>query len=486
MKKILSLFFVVFLSLQLVTSAYAEVKLPAIISSNMVLQRNTEVPLWGWADAEEEITIQASWLTEVVKTKADESGSWIIQVRTTTSKEAQTIRITSENADIKLQNILFGEVWLCSGQSNMEQPMAGYGVDQPTFESLKTIARAHNKNIRLFSVERNGSKTPLNDVEKYRPWEESNPDNVLKFSALAYFFGQQLQEILDVPVGIIHTSWGGSDIKPWISKEVMNTFEKVDIADADLSHRTNHIPTVLFNAMIHPLIPYRIKGALWYQGESNRKEPEEYTNLFPAMVNDWRTRWKIGEFPFYFVQIAPYYYNNYDAFQSVENTAFMREAQLQCAQLIPNSGMAVLLDIGAEKCIHPPKKKEAAERLLYHALNKTYGFKSLDCESPVYESMEIKDGGIELGFKHAETGIYSFGELEGFEIAGKDKVFYPAKAEIVFKKKKVFVKSDKVTEPLAVRYAWGNWVVGTLFDVNLLPASSFRTDNWDDATRFGN
>jgi len=200
------------------------------------------------------------------------------------------------------------------------------------------------------------------------------------------------------------------------------------------------------------------------------------------MVKDWRTRWGNDDFPFYFVQIAPYWYNDLDAFTTVDNSAFIRETQLQCVDLIPNSGIAITMDIGDKFCIHPPKKKEVADRLLFNALNQTYGFENVDGLSPVYESLEIKDGEIQLTFRNAETGLYSFKELSGFEIAGKDKVFYPAIATIV-DRKDVLVKSEKVTSPVAVRYAWSNWIEGTLYDTNLLPASSFRTDDWDDATR---
>jgi len=459
----------------------AEVKLPAIVSSNMVLQRNTTVVLWGWADAQEKITINASWLNEPINVIADKEGNWRIEAETTNSKEPQTITVKSSASEIFLENILFGEVWLCSGQSNMQQSLSGYS-GQPTFGSAMAIANAFNPNLRLFTVDRAGSKTPEKDVDKYTPWQQATPANVAGFSAVAYFFGQQLQKILDVPVGMIHTSWGGSSVQAWISNEVISFYQEVNLEDVDISKGTNHIPTALYNAMIHPLIPFTIKGALWYQGESNRREPEEYKKLFPAMVKDWRTRWGNDDFPFYFVQIAPYWYNDIDAFTTVDNSAFIRETQLQCVDLIPNSGIAITLDIGDKFCIHPPKKKEVADRLLFNALNQTYGFENVDGLSPVYESLEIKDGEIQLTFRNAETGLYAFNELSGFEIAGKDKVFYPAIATIV-DRKDVLVKSDKVTSPVAVRYAWSNWIEGTLYDTNLLPASSFRTDDWDDATR---
>jgi sialate O-acetylesterase len=482
MKKINLITLLSAICLLLVQSVQAEVKLPAIVSSNMVLQRNTTVIIWGWADAKEKITIETTWLEEHIKIQADKEGNWRAEIKTTNSKDVQKISIRSKDSDIVLENILFGEVWICSGQSNMQQPVNGYR-GQPTFGNMEALLKAQNSKLRLFTVDRVGSKTPKTDVEKYTGWQHASSDNIGDFSAVAYYFGQQLQEILDVPVGMIHTSWGGSSVQAWISKEVMDTYEKVNLDTLDIKKRTNHIPTALYNAMIHPLIPYTIKGALWYQGESNRMGPDKYKEFFPAMVNDWRTRWDIGDFPFYFVQIAPFWYSNNDAFSTPENSSFIRETQLQCADIIPNSGIAITMDIGSEFFIHPPKKKEVADRLLFNALNQTYGFEGIDGKSPVYESMEEKDGGLVLSFKNAESGLYGFGELTGFEIAGEDKIFYPASAKIA-SGKDVIVQSDQVTKPVAVRYAWKNWIEGTLFDTNLLPASSFRTDTWNDATQY--
>lgn len=463
--------------LLIVQSVDAAVKLPAIVSSNMVLQRNTEVVLWGWASAKEKITIKASWIREEINIKADKEGNWEIHVKTTNSKAPQQILILCDGPDILLENILFGEVWLCSGQSNMEQPVKGY-EGQPTFGSSQAIIHSANPNLHLFTVEKHGSESPLNNIEKYRSWQEATPENVASFSAVAYFFGQQLQKILDVPVGLIHTSWGGSNVQAWMSKDLMNRFQEVDLSKVDITQGTQKIPTLLFNAMIHPLVPYTMKGVLWYQGESNRTEPEKYTQYFPAMVKDWRKLWGIGDFPFYFVQISPYSYGGKpDANEYPNNSAFIREAQLQCLDMIPNSGMAVTMDIGDKYCIHPPKKKEVADRLLYNALQNTYGYHTVDGLSPAYESMEVKGNMIELKFKNAENGLYAYDGLNGFEIAGEDRVFYPAEAKID-KRKTVIVSSKDVPEPVAVRYAWRNWVEGTLFDASLLPASSFRTDDW--------
>lgn len=481
MKKRILIILIVAFNMLFLQSIIAEIKLPAIVSSNMVLQRNTTIKLWGWADAKEKITIKTSWINQEMSVEADNNGTWHIEVKTNNSKEPQTIKIKSNASDITLENILFGEVWLCSGQSNMQQPIKGYD-GQPTFGSVMAIAKSNNPKLRLFTVDRVGSKTPSDDVEKYTAWQQASPESVADFSAVAYFFGQQLQEILDVPVGLIHTSWGGSTVEAWMSSDAIKQYQTVNLDEVDITKQTNQIPTALFNSMINPLIPYTIKGVLWYQGESNRNEPEKYKEFFPAMVKDWKNRWEIGDFPFYYVQIAPYMYGNNKAFQTVDNSAFMREAQLQCLDLIPNSGIAITMDVGDDYSIHPPKKKEVADRLLFNALNQTYGYKSVDYAAPIFDSQEIKDGGIIVKFKNAERGLYSYNELEGFEIAGEDKVFYPANAKIV-NHKDILVKSENVLNPVAVRYAWRNWIVGTLYDVNLLPASSFRTDNWDEATQ---
>jgi sialate O-acetylesterase len=482
MKKIIFIFLFFILFTSAFQSVTAKITLPAIVSSNMVLQRNTTIKIWGWANANEKISISTTWLKKSINTHADAKGNWLVQVQTTSSKAPQNIILKSKSSSITLDNILFGEVWLCSGQSNMEMPMKGY-AGQPIFGAADAVAKSSNSNLRLFSVTRTkGSKTPLKDVEKYAGWQQATPETVINFSAVGYFYGQQLQQILDVPVGLILSAWGGSSVQAWMSTEAIVPFQNIDLTTADITSKPNLIPTALFNAMVHPLIPYTIKGALWYQGESNVEEAEKYKRLFPAMVQDWRNRWGIGDFPFYFAQIAPHPYSGNETTVNSKNSAFMREVQLQCLDLIPNSGIAITMDIGAQRSIHPPKKKEVADRLLYNALNKTYGFKTINYLGPTLDAMEVKDAGLLIKFKSEEMGIFCFNELEGFEIAGVDKIFYPANAKIV-DRKKVFVTSEKVSSPIAIRYCWNNWTVGTLFNTNLLPASSFRTDDWTDATK---
>jgi sialate O-acetylesterase len=453
-------------------ATFAKIKLPSIISSNMVLQRNTSVKIWGWANPGEKIIIRTSWFLETLKVTTPESGRWEITLLTTLSKDPQTIQLKSTESNINLENILFGEVWICSGQSNMRMPLKGY-TGQPTFDGNLSVATSKNINLRLFSISENGSPTPLDSVSKFKKWNSASPETVKDFSAVAYFYGKQLQEILDVPVGLIMTSWGGTRIQPWMSKEAVAPFLDVNKVKKDTTEKYKRIPSAIFNAMINPITSYTIKGALWYQGETNRDEPKLYQKLLPEMVKDWRKQWNIGDFPFYYVQIAP------NKYVDKSNSQFQREAQLKALDAIPNSGMAVLSDIGSTETIHPPRKKEVAERLLFIALNKTYGMKDVDCTGPVFKSMTEKEGALFLSFDAAETGIFSpETEVSCFEIAGEDKVFYPAKAEII-SHKQVKVSSLNVKVPVAVRYGWYNWFEGTLYDNNMLPASSFRTDDWE-------
>ena len=471
MKNTILAFLTVFLFFSYNTS-FAKIKLPSIIASNMVLQRNTSVKIWGWATPGEKISIKASWISEILKITASENGRWEIAIKTTLSKESQSIQLKSSESNINLENILFGEVWVCSGQSNMRMPLKGY-TGQPTFEGNLSVATSKNTNLRLFSITENGSPSPLDSVSNYKKWEIATPETSKNFSAVAYFYGKQLQAILDVPVGLIMTSWGGTRIQPWMSKEAIAPFLELNEVKKDTTEKYKRIPSAIFNAMINPITSYTIKGAIWYQGETNRNEPKIYQKLLPEMVKDWRKQWNIGDFPFYYVQIAP------NKYVDKSKSQYLREAQLKALDFIPNSGMAVLSDIGSDVTIHPPRKKEVAERLLFIALNKTYGMKDVDCTGPVYKSMTEKEGALLLSFDAAETGIFSpETELSNFEIAGEDKIFYPAKAEIIAHKQ-VKVSSLDVKVPVAVRYGWYNWFEGTLYDNNMLPASSFRTDDWE-------
>jgi sialate O-acetylesterase len=367
---------------------------------------------------------------------------------------------------------MIGEVWVCSGQSNMEMPMKGYR-NQPVAGSNELIATCSNEQIRLITVPIASSLVPLNDFKG--EWKLCEPENVSEFSATAYFFGLMLNKTLKVPVGLICTSWGGTRIEPWISDSGFTKFDWVKLPDktqqeGKLSQQT---PTVLFNAMINPIVGYGIRGAIWYQGEANRNEPVQYQQLIPGLVENWRSVWGVGEFPFYYVQIAPY-----DNGPAGLNSAFLREAQLKASTAIPNLGMACIMDTGEKDCIHPANKAAAGNRLAYLAMVKTYGKKGFACEGPVFKEMSIEGNQIRLTFDNTPNGLTTFGkELTCFEVAGSNKRFYPSIAYIT--NSGITLYSAFVNVPVSVRYAFKDFIVGELFNTEGLPASSFRTDTWD-------
>ncbi|MBN2632327.1 MAG: sialate O-acetylesterase [Bacteroidales bacterium] len=450
----------------------AEVKLPSIFTDNMVIQQQTEAAIWGTATANSTVKISTSWNRKSYTSKADATGRWKIKVSTPVAGGPYTITVTQGNT-IVLKNVLVGEVWVCSGQSNMEMPMKGFR-NQPITGSNEFIATSSNPQIRMITVPKVTSLTPLDDFEG--SWKPCEPENVSQFSATAYFFGLLLNQALDVPVGLINTSWGGTRIEPWISESGFGDFDWVQLPDktANTEKLSQQTPTVLYNAMINPIAGYGIRGAIWYQGESNRNEYARYEKLMPGLALNWRAMWGIGEFPMYYVQIAPYDYGSTGA-----NSAFLREAQLKASTAIPNFGMACIMDTGEKDCIHPANKKAAGDRLAYLALVKTYGKKGFACEGPVLKEMIIDGNQVKLTFDNAANGITSFGkELSCFEVAGANKRFYPAQAFITGTGITLF--SPTVNQPVAVRYAFKDFVIGDLFNTEGIPASSFRTDEWEE------
>ncbi|MDD4426754.1 MAG: sialate O-acetylesterase, partial [Mariniphaga sp.] len=303
-------------------------------------------------------------------------------------------------------------------------------------------------------------------------WLECIPEHVADFSAAAYFFGEMIREALDVPVGLICSSWGGTLIQPWISESGLEPFPWVKLPEKNSTQEfSQQVPTVLFNAMIAPMAGYAIRGGLWYQGESNRNEPEQYEKMMAGLAKNWRAEWNIGDFPFYYVQIAPYYYGS-------GNSAFLREAQLKASTAIPNFGMACAMDAGEENCIHPANKKVIGERLAYLALANTYGQRGIEYSGPVLRDMKVEGSVVKLTFDHAKNGLTTFGnELKNFYVAGENKKFIQATAYITNQGITLF--SPAVEKPVAVRYAFKDFVVGELYNNEGLPASSFRTDDWD-------
>lgn len=479
---------------------HAQIKLPALVSDNMILQQNAKVNLWGWAAPNENIQIQLGWQKELVETKADAKGYWKVEVSTPKADEKKyTITLQASNK-IVLNNVLLGEVWVCSGQSNMFFPV---GKQEGTWKTgvknyEEEIKNANFPLIRLFTVTTIASEKPLDDVKGN--WKECSPESVYDFSAVGYFFGRDLYQNIKTPIGLISTSWGGTKAEAWTSAKVLEENkdlvpilienaqkEKQYYADLEAYYTNlkngtataelkkpkktdeNKYPYVLYNGMLHPIINYTMKGVIWYQGESNAEKALLYQTLFPAMVQNWRDNWKQGDFPFYYVQIAPHKGQN----------AYIREAQLLSLNKIKNSGMVVTTDVGNETNIHPIDKQTVGYRLSLIARAQTYNESKLVFSGPIYNHMKMDKKQIQLFFDYAEFGLLQKGDvLKEFEVAGEDKVFYPAVAKI--KGKTVVVSSEKVNKPIAVRFAWKAVPDPNLFNTENLPASPFRTDNWEN------
>ncbi|MDP4284027.1 MAG: sialate O-acetylesterase [Bacteroidota bacterium] len=449
---------------------FADIKLPAIFCDNMVMQQQTNAAIWGKASENSSVKVTTSWNNKSYKTRASADGSWKLKVATPKAGGPYEV-IISDGKPFILRNVLIGEVWVCSGQSNMEMPMKGYR-NQPVLGSLDAIALSTNPNIRLFTVKKATSLDPLDDFTGN--WSLCEPENVAEFSATAYYFGLMLNKVLKVPIGLINTSWGGTRIEPWISESGCKNFDWVKLPEKKpVENLSPQTPTVLFNAMINPIVGYGIRGAIWYQGESNKNEPKEYQKLMPGLIQNWRSLWGIGEFPFYYMQIAPFDYG-----PGGLSSAYLREAQLKASTAIPNIGMACIMDIGEKDIIHPKHKETGSNRLAMLALEGTYGIKGITGQSPVLKEMNIDGEVVKLTFDHAPNGITSFGEkISCFEVAGANKRFFPAEANITGAGITLF--SPQVSKPVAVRYAFQDFVVGNLFSTEGLPVSSFRTDEWE-------
>jgi sialate O-acetylesterase len=621
----------------------AQIKLPAFFSDSMVLQQNTEAPVWGWANAGEKVQVSGSWSDKTVQSTADKNGKWMVKLPTPKAGGSYDVIIKADATKI-LHGVLIGEVWICSGQSNMEMPVKGW-PGAPVNNASTEIVQAEYPSIRLFTVERTIGFTPQTDVKG--KWASCSPQSVASFSATAYFFGRELYNRLHVPIGLIHTSWGGTVAEAWTSEASLRTMkdfnkglDAVDDMAKDMkaimikdsintiawqkalaasnnnngagdatdkswkkmelpatwesrglhidgivwfkrmvdipeswSGKTVHLdlgpiddkdvtyfngavvdstmedglwasdrhytiagdgvkpgknmlavkvidnsggggiygkpeqlkmyvdggsdtvwlsgdwlykvaavkpevatvsnpnqPSVLYNGMIAPLVPYAIKGAIWYQGESNVGRASQYEKLFSLMISDWRRLFHEPDFPFYFVQIAPYHYggNNRDA-------AALRDAQRRVLQILPNTGMAVTMDIGEKDNIHPSDKQDAGKRLSLWALNNTYGDKNIFYSGPLYQNFGIKGNRITVSFTHTEGGLTSVDQpLKDFELKDANGKWVLATATI--EGDQVVVAADGVSAPVGVRYAYFDDVAGSLFNGKGLPASSFTSD----------
>ena len=470
MKKILLIICVLFC-----LSAQAKVKLPSIFSDNMVLQQQSECNIWGWAEPGTRVSISTSWDKKNYMVMANKEGRFQVSVKTPKAGGPYFIGFKDKDY-VLLNNVMIGEVWLCSGQSNMDMKMKGY-KGQPVEGALEDLMTGNDPELRFFTSKLCAALTPQDDVAGQ--WSEGTTANLRNCSATAYYFAHSLRKTLGVPVGLIITAYGGSACEAWMNPEWLQAFPQVQqqITQEDVDKKKQRCPTALYNGQLHPFIGYGIKGAIWYQGEDNVPRYSFYADLLKTMVEGWRSEWKQGEFPFYFCQIAPF---EYDLLGWKHNSAYLREQQLKAEEIIPNARMAVLMDAGLEYGIHPRKKRQAGERLALLALGNTYDMKGLP-DFATYKNMEIQGDTCIISFDRSKEWVYfEHGTTSNnFEVAGKNKVFHPA-TKVWTSRNKVYVKCDDVFEPVAVRYAFKNYVDGDLMHDGL-PVSSFRTDDWTDA-----
>lgn len=471
----------------------ADVRLPKLISDGMVLQRDIRTPVWGWASGGEKVSIRFQNHTFI--TTCNKDGKWRINLPAYRAGGPFDM-IISGNNKIIIKNILIGDVWICSGQSNMAFKMGAVKDKYP-----QDIAQAANPNIRQFEVIRNYSLKVLDSLQS-NGWKSADEKTVLSFSAVAYFFAVELYAKYKVPVGLINTSVGGSAAEAWISPEALKEFshyleEHNRISDIAAERgkqesftaiakseniKPEHFPSNLYNAMLAPLIPYAVKGVIWYQGERNAQEGKsyEYRTLFPALIKDWRSQWGQKKLPFLYVQLPNFKEPVSEPGESA--WAELREAQLMALSL-PNTGMAVINDIGEANNIHPKNKKDVGLRLALTARKIAYRDRKVVYSGPVFESMRLSGNKITLRFKNTGKGmvVKGGGDLKQFSIAGEDKKFVQAEAKI--QGNRVIVWHDNIQSPVAVRYAWADNPEGSnLYNMEGLPASSFRTDDWPGIT----
>ena len=489
-------------------SVFAELKLSSIIGDNMVLQRDMDkVPVWGWAAAGTDVKVEIAG--QSLSAKAGDDGRWEVKLAALkTNAKGLEMKITAGSESVTLKNILVGEVWVCSGQSNM-----GFAV-QSSYDGDLEALTANHPNIRLISVPQVGTQEIQNDFEGQ--WEAATSANVPAFSAVGWFFGKQLSQTLNIPIGLIDNAWGGSAAEAWVKRGVLDadpdyadyiaqwkkteaTYDheaavaKYKAADAKAKAEGKrgpraprnpltgqHRPGNLYAGVLHPIIGYGIRGTIWYQGESNASRAWNYRKLFPKMITHWREEWGQGDFPFYWVQLADFY-------EEVDQPGndywpVLREAQTYSLTL-PNTGEAVIYDIGEGRDIHPRNKEDVGKRLARWALAKDYGIK-VQYQSPTYKSHEVKGNKVAVTFDHVGGTLRTFdvANATGFEVAGEDKVFHWANASISGKDQ-VIVSSDKVANPVAVRYAWSNNPRANLRSIENLPATPFRTDDWKVASQ---
>lgn len=450
----------------------AKVKLSTVFGNHMVLQQKSKVTFKGNAAANKRLRIILGWDTKKYFVVTNASGYFEITIPIPASAAKPYEISFDDGEELLLKNILIGEVWFCSGQSNMEMPVKGFR-GQPVSGTLKHIVMANpDRKIRLYTVKHSWSTSPLEDGI-VGEWKVLSAKDVSEFSATAYFFGDMLEQSQDAPIGLVNCSWSMSKIETWMDKGSLSKIKGIKFPDINQKEFewAAGTPTLLWNAMVNPWKGFPIRGVIWYQGEANTADPLLYKQLFSEMVKQWRMFFNSPEMPFYYVQIAPWQSGGKDLL----DWAYFRQAQLELMSEIPNVGMAITADLGSEIFIHPPNKIEVGQRLAYWALARTYGKEGFQYSGPIFKSASLKDKAVELVFDFGKDGLNPENEkIIGFEMAGKDGIFFPAEALILNGSDRLKVWCDEVREPVEVRYCFRNYTLGNLHNNAGLPAAPFR------------
>ena len=444
---------------------FGKITLPSVFSDNMVLQQNSQVAIWGWSEPGETVKIIASWnVNDTIKVKANNSSAWTTSIKTIGAGGPYSIQILG-SSNVQLSNVMLGEVWICSGQSNMEM-----SVNWKLINGEEDAAKANNQNIRIFHIQKIGAEVPQQNCNA--TWTVCSPETMRATSAVGYYFGLELQQKLNVPIGLIVSAWGGTPVEVWIEKsrieknELLNKSKMTEKYDWWPNN-----PGTTYNSMIAPIVPYGIAGAIWYQGESNRSNYQVYALLKKTLIENWRADFN-KDFPFYFVQIAPYTYG------TDSKAELVREQQELVTKSVAKTGMVVVSDlVDNVKDIHPKNKFDVGKRLAGYALTETYQQNVGEYKSPFYESMKIEKDKIRVNFSNASAGLKCTRKVPAkFMIAGEDKKFVEATAKI--EGSTVVVSSKLVKVPVAVRYCFDDTSMPDVFSMVGLPMAPFRTDNW--------
>ena len=485
MKKILTILALATLTI----SAQAKVRLPHLIGDNMVLQQQTDARLWGWAKPGKTVKVTTSWDKQVVTAKADKDGQWLVKVKTPKASYTPLSITFDDGEPLTINNVLAGEVWVCAGQSNMEMPVKGFGMCPVKDYNKVVLDAANHKGVHSVKIPSVMAAKPLNDAQC--EWRVCSPQTVGEFSATGYFFARAMHQALDIPIGLIEANKGGSRVESWLTKENLEKYTNDPTDSVAICKRWNkwdyHRSLLWGNGTFNPILNFTVKGILYYQGCSNvdtAEDRDHYADRLKVLAEQWRGQFGLGEIPFYFVQIAPYRYEGND--NGIAG-ALLREQQAKASQIIPNSSMVCTNDLVYPyefSQIHPTQKQQVGERLAYTALNRDYGFERLMYKSPSYKDMTVKDDAVYIHLQDNYWADAPFEGMEGFEIAGEDKVFHPATAQHFWQEgggywdEAIKITSPAVKKPVAVRYCFKNFQLGNVKNAGGLPLIPFRTDNW--------